>query len=65
MGQNGRSTRVKLNGLKSERSSIKWDAPKDKLMDGRKGRDWTLLEDESRRPKKLKEDNPKDNSERS
>ena len=22
-------------------------------MDGRKGRDWTLLEDESRRPKKL------------
>ena len=34
-------------------------------MDGRKGRDWTLLEDESRRPKKLKEDNPKDNSERS
>ena len=46
--------------LKSERSSIQLNGPKDKLMDGRKGRNWTLLEDESGRPKKLKEDSRKD-----
>ena len=45
--------------LKSERSIIKLNGPKDKLMDGRKGRNWTLLIDESGRLKKLKVDSPK------
>ena len=49
--------KLKVNKAESGRSSIKLDAPKDKLMDGRKGRNWTLLEED---PKKLQEDSPTD-----